>query len=151
MGKQDPKRPFHFLSSSGFLASYSFVKSLSQAAVTPFALLHLFYCSFFFTLFPLFVLCIHFSSSPIFFYSFHSLDFLFSCLPSKCSPNCLYFFFFLLISIFLPLGSLLHFLILVKHGWLVWTCWWLLFRSGNQLREQQRLLVPGCQSSKTSF
>lgn len=105
------------------------MKSLLQAPISPFTL-HLFYCSCFLTLLPHFVLCIHLSSSPLFFYSLPSLYFLFSCLSSKCSPDFLYFFFY-------SLFSSLHFLIPAKHGWRLWTCWWLLFRSENQLRNSR--------------
>lgn len=63
-GNWSPQDHFTLLSFSSFLTSCFFVKSFFQAPVAPFALLHLFYCSFFLAL----LLCIHLSSSllPLF-------------------------------------------------------------------------------------
>lgn len=111
-GNWSPKDHFtQRLLSSSFLTSYSFVKSLFQALVAPFALLHLFYDVTPFgslhplAVFPYFLLFSSLLGFPFFLVSLLSARLIFFT-----------FFFFPSLSIFLPLGSLLHFLILVKHG-----------------------------------
>lgn len=78
---------------------------------------------------------------PILFFASTCLLPLFS---STHFPLCISFFPVSLLSahlifftFFYSLFSSLHFLIPAKHGWRLWTCWWLLFRSENQLRNSR--------------